>query len=313
MPFAKEFDDVYVTIRQSILDATPQPCRCFRLDDLRPAGRISDRLVKELQSASFCVADLTGNRPNVMWEVGYAMALKCPTILVTQSRADIPFDIGDMQSLEYDRTNLSTTLGVPLRRMVVDTLSAQDLEFGEGSQQKKHELVGQLLTEVAELKGMLADAVRSWSPRNAVAAPSPLNTHAISTLEGAWKNVESGSHMYARVVRGTLIAPYCYGGDDSLIGVYYNWRKMGDYWFARYAWINGPHTGFTFLRHESVNILRGAWWGDESNVHDPAAPPKKAGVPADWQRLRFDEFPDWALEFLKRSQEKGFLDRLLRA
>src|SRR5256885_7344918 len=105
MPFAEEFDDVYVTIKASVVGATsPNECRCFRLDETRPAGRITDRLLQELRTASLCIADLTGNRPNVMWEVGYAMALECPTIILTQSLAELSFDIKDMQSLQYDRS-----------------------------------------------------------------------------------------------------------------------------------------------------------------------------------------------------------------
>src|SRR5436305_1860944 len=79
-----------------------------------------------MRNASLCVADLTGNRPNVMWEVGFAMALDCPTIIVTQAIRDLPFDIHDMQSLEYDRRRLRATLSQHLQKMVIDTLSAKN-------------------------------------------------------------------------------------------------------------------------------------------------------------------------------------------
>ena len=38
-----------------------------------------------------------------MWEMGYAMALGKPLIVVTQNSQDVPFDLKDMQSLQYDR------------------------------------------------------------------------------------------------------------------------------------------------------------------------------------------------------------------
>src|SRR5579859_2708868 len=92
MPFSEEFDDVYANIKTAVQRAiSAREGRCFRLDEARPAGRITERLLKELQSASFCVADLTGNRPNVMWEVGYAMALCKPIIIVTQKIEELPF------------------------------------------------------------------------------------------------------------------------------------------------------------------------------------------------------------------------------
>lgn len=46
------------------------------------------------------MADLTGTNPNVMWELGYAMALKKPALIITQSQAAAPFDVKDLQSLE---------------------------------------------------------------------------------------------------------------------------------------------------------------------------------------------------------------------
>src|SRR4051812_9507264 len=107
MPFAREFDDVYATIKSSVEGALDgRPLNCFRLDEARPAGRITDRLLQEIQTASLCVADLSGSRPNIMWEVGYAMALGKPTIIVTQDEGGLPFDIHDMQSFRYDRSHL---------------------------------------------------------------------------------------------------------------------------------------------------------------------------------------------------------------
>ena len=148
MPFANEFEDVYATIKTTVEGATAGSSgKCFRLDDRQPAGRITDRLLGELRSASFCVADVTGCRPNVMWELGYAMAMGYPTIIVTQSLADLPFDMRDMQSLQYERNRLSATLGAPLRRMVIDTISDRR---DETERHGESEIVGQLLNEVAE-------------------------------------------------------------------------------------------------------------------------------------------------------------------
>jgi hypothetical protein len=78
-----------------------------------------------------------------MWELGYAMALGRPTMIVTQQLAELPFDIRDMQSLEYDRKRLSTTLGVPPQKMVIDTISVNRTEPEEKRQDQM--LIGQLL------------------------------------------------------------------------------------------------------------------------------------------------------------------------
>lgn len=306
MPFSGEFDDVYATIKTSVEHAFPaKDSRCFRLDETRPAGRITERLLNELQAASLCVADLTGNRPNVMWEVGYAMALGRPTIIVTQSLNDLPFDIRDMQSLQYDRNQLTRTLGQPLQQMVVDTIALQGPKAIQVS--REDELVGELLAEVRDLKSMVAGAVKSRNFERLDSSESIATERVLESLQGAWST--EGTNLYARVVNGQLTAPYCFRGDSDLTGVYFGWRKSGEYWFSRFAWINEPITGFAFLKHESMDVLRGAWWTSVRNVFEsssiPEMPPEKSGVKVVLQRLSGKKFPIWAESFLKKVQQDG--------
>ena len=44
-----------------------------------------------------------------MWELGFVMALGTPAIVVTQNLADLPFDIRDMQTIEYRRNHLAAS------------------------------------------------------------------------------------------------------------------------------------------------------------------------------------------------------------
>src|SRR5262245_29071745 len=127
MPFAVEFDDVYAAIKANVEAViSRRDGSCIRLDESRPAGRITDRLLREIQTASLCIADITGNRPNVMWELGYAMALSKPTILLTQNMSELPFDVKDLQTLEYNRNHVNRTLGGQLQRAILDTLATLD-------------------------------------------------------------------------------------------------------------------------------------------------------------------------------------------
>src|SRR5262245_10366253 len=213
MPFAREFDDVYATIRASVEGVSREnPLRCFRLDESRPAGRITDRLLQEIQSASLCIADLTGSKPNVMWEVGYAMALGKPTIIITQEKGELPFDIQDMETLKYDRNHLSETLGHPLKRATIDTMSlllSASKSSGKSVTPGNNELVGDLLEQVRELRNMVSQAVRTWNPPPQQ-SPEPVQARdSVRAWEGAWVNPESHTHLYARVIDGELVAPYC--------------------------------------------------------------------------------------------------------
>lgn len=125
MPFAQEFDDVYSAIKLAIYSSVPgEHITCYRLDEIKTPGRISDDLLRELHEATICIADLTYNKPNVMWEVGYAMALNKPLLLITQTLDEAPFDIRDMRIIPYVRQSLTATLQSPLAQAFRDTLGA---------------------------------------------------------------------------------------------------------------------------------------------------------------------------------------------
>lgn len=310
MPFAADFDDVYAVIKSTVEGITKEKRgRCFRLDESRPAGRITDRLLTELRSATICIADLTENKPNVMWEVGFAMALEKPTILVTQDLAALPFDIKDMQSIEYNRNRLSATLGSPLKQSLLDTLGILALDVpAPGSTDAA--TVGTLLSEVAQLKNMVAEAVNAWKSDSLPvpqASPPQLNS-----LSGHWLNTESGSNVYSRVVRGELVSPYCFGSDTKLTGVYFGWRRTGDYWFARYQWVDSDIAGFTFLRMESLEKMSGAWWSSEQETHGEETPPRNAGVPACWIKQSGTPTPSWAQELFKEVEREGLASWLAK-
>ena len=164
MPFSRDFDDVYASIKSTVERALAgNSGRCHRLDESRPAGRITDRLLVELRAASFCIADLTGSKPNVMWEVGYAMAMAKPTVIITQSLQDLPFDLKDMQTLQYDRNHLAGSLSKPLHQMVVDTLATGGSE-AQTPVAARDEVISELRGQVTELKSIVSQAVTFWNP-----------------------------------------------------------------------------------------------------------------------------------------------------
>lgn len=308
MPFAKEFDDVHAAIKTNVEAViSSRGGRCFRLDEARPAGPITDRLLREIQSAAFCVADVTGNIPNVMWEVGYAMALGKPIILITQKISELPFDIKDLQSLEYDRTQVSRTLAEPLRKMVLDTVQTFDTSKSVADPVKERdELVGSLLTELKDLKSMLGSVVKAWEP-SIVTTENQLDD--ASNLEGSWV-AENGSHYYAKTIKGNLIVPYCFMGNNELTAVFYDWRRTGEYWFAKFVWVYADISGFAFLKQDSIDSLNGAWWHDSDYLSTPNAPPPEAGRPFRWERRKEIETPNWASLFIEEVQEMGLLKRL---
>jgi tetratricopeptide (TPR) repeat protein len=106
MPFAPEFDDVYMIIRDACReDALSIDVLCQRADDIQMPGKITDQLIRGIEDADVIIADLTGSNANVMYELGYAHALDKPTILLNQT-SESPFDLRIHRQIIYDRTRL---------------------------------------------------------------------------------------------------------------------------------------------------------------------------------------------------------------
>lgn len=109
MPFAPGFTDVHKVI-QSCVHEVDSGLPVLRLDEILAAGQITDDLVKSIRAATICIADVSGANPNVMWEIGYATALQKPTIAITQTTDNLPFDVRNVRMIPYDRTRLDETL-----------------------------------------------------------------------------------------------------------------------------------------------------------------------------------------------------------
>jgi|GEM_PF-1060437 len=102
MPFMESFDPVFDVVKEVACATIPdENFECYSLKEVYAAGRITDDILRGLAEAAFCIADVTGHNPNVMWETGYAMALGKPTILIGQDVASLPFDLRSHRVLEY--------------------------------------------------------------------------------------------------------------------------------------------------------------------------------------------------------------------
>lgn len=304
MPYDPEFDDVYATIKSTLADVrSSSALSCARLDETRPAGRITDRLLVALRECSFCVADLTGCNPNVMWETGYAMALGKPIVAVTQELSTLPFDVRDLQSLQYDRRQLHRSLSGPLKNVVLDTVRHLQAMASDTSAEDQARLVVGLGVQVAELKVMVSQIVGAMDQRTSHAVKASRSTR-LQNLEGAWFNEASRSNIYIKIVDDAVVAPYCYGSDHEVTAYYFDWREMGEYLFARFKWVHSPISGFTFLKVIGEGSMQGAWWYDHEVEQLPERPPQISGTQVIWRRTP-NQRPSWATEFFARVEAGG--------
>jgi hypothetical protein len=87
------FDKRYAeTIRPALLAAEVEPKRADAILGLQP---IVEKIETAIQEAAICVADVSTDNPNVWLELGYALALDRPVVILCdkQMRQKLPFDI----------------------------------------------------------------------------------------------------------------------------------------------------------------------------------------------------------------------------
>jgi len=102
MPFRAEFDEIYQEIILPTFDENPQwNLECKRGDDMFTTGSIMQDVWVAIRDASVVIAELTGRNPNVFYELGIAHVLKKPTIMISQSIDDVPFDIRHLRCITY--------------------------------------------------------------------------------------------------------------------------------------------------------------------------------------------------------------------
>jgi hypothetical protein len=102
--FTSEFDILYNVVIKPTIES--YNIECVRGDDIYTNGLILNDIEKYIQESFFIVADITPNNPNVFYEVGYAHAIRKPSILLCDSnkRETLPFDVSAFRTIMYSDT-----------------------------------------------------------------------------------------------------------------------------------------------------------------------------------------------------------------
>ena len=98
MPFHPRFDAVYATLQRT---AEAAGLRCLRADDIWENPSVIQDVVSLIDRSSVVICDCTGRNPNVFYEIGIAHTLGREVILITQTEADIPFDLQHLRYVPY--------------------------------------------------------------------------------------------------------------------------------------------------------------------------------------------------------------------
>jgi nucleoside 2-deoxyribosyltransferase len=123
MPFDPAFNDIYKFGIQET--ATNLGVVAERVDEQKFSETMLERIYRQIESADFIIADMTGKNPNVFYEVGYAHARGKLCTLLTQTAADIPFDLKHHRHIVYNGSiqTLQSMLGQEIEWLKVERKS----------------------------------------------------------------------------------------------------------------------------------------------------------------------------------------------
>lgn len=339
----RELDSLYEHIIRPAVEVVTVPgsnsehILCDRGDKEPGPGEIITHIIKNLVLSDLAIADLSGRNPNVFYELGVRHAVNDNTILISESEEDVPFDLRGQRLILYkrdfeggSRLRNAITKAVqdivhspgridnPVRRFLFDREREKMLEKIEAQGQPPgYDFVNELLQEMSNLrKDFKAQLDEVRNMMEAVTAPQsePATAHGKESLdgldfvEGAWQ-ADSGSHLYARIVQGQLLMPYCYGGNDYLTGHFYNFRRIGKNIFARFQWLGGSEiSGYAQWEIKSQDDLVGGWWyakgvPDEVVYDITCITHSMPGIhPYELHRTLGKSFPKWAEDYFQGRQ-----------
>ncbi len=120
--FKEEMDEVYNKIKSI---ASRFGYNAIRVKDVSGDYRITDKIMSLIDRSHFVIADLSYERPNVYFEVGYARGIGKKVISICNKDSEIHFDVKDWTCLYYNNLN---DLGQNLDQML-NKFKGGEMEF----------------------------------------------------------------------------------------------------------------------------------------------------------------------------------------
>lgn len=152
MPFKEELNNVYYAIETTIKEMGGYEYERADVEYTKDAIWCK-RICRNILRAQYVIADITGNNPNVFYELGFAQAVdNTNPIIITQNVKDVPFDIAPINLIEYNVNNLKD-LGSKIKN-AIETIAAEvPIITNRTPEETIAELRKQLLDEEKRSKG----------------------------------------------------------------------------------------------------------------------------------------------------------------
>ena len=100
MQFTAPYNELYEEVIKPV--CAELGIEAKRADETFGPGIIIADIARQISDAHIVIADVTPRNANVFYEVGYAHAINKPTILIAESRTELPFDVSPFRVLFYE-------------------------------------------------------------------------------------------------------------------------------------------------------------------------------------------------------------------
>lgn len=118
IPFKHPFNSYYDEIIKPAAKAAGLEAR--KADEIYSTGPIIQDIWRQIWEAPVVIADVTEKNPNVNYELGICHTLGVPTVIITQSLNDVPFDYRHRRCIPYNTQDVDWQR--KLKRSITETL-----------------------------------------------------------------------------------------------------------------------------------------------------------------------------------------------
>ena len=115
-------DDVLRFIIEPAMEAFG--IKAVRSDRIDEGGQISRQMFDHIFHSHVCVALLTGNNPNVFYELAVAQCAARPLIILVQEGQELPFDVQDLRCVYYSTEQIGRLVDGYYRDEVIKQLKS---------------------------------------------------------------------------------------------------------------------------------------------------------------------------------------------